>query len=100
MREVSFPQSIVTDPRTTASKKQRSQFKDQRFVDFLWRSIEQVDSLQQKADGAIQELATGRQKDLHQTMIAIEKAEISFKLLMKVRNKIISAYEEIMRMSI
>ena len=100
MKEISFPQSIVTDPRTTADKKHRPEFKDQRFADFLWRSIEKVDSLQQKADGAIQELATGRQKDLHQTMIAIEKAEISFKLLMKVRNKIISAYEEIMRMSI
>ena len=100
MKEVSFLKSIVLDPRTTAGKKQRPEFKDQRFADFLWRSIEQVDSLQQKADGAIRELATGRQKDLHQTMIAIEKAEISFKLLMKVRNKIISAYEEIMRMSI
>ena len=100
MKEVSFPTSIVADPKTLADKKKRPEFKDQRFADFFWRSIEEVDNLQQQADGAIQKLATGRQKDLHQTMIAMEKAEISFQLLMKVRNKIISAYEEIMRMSI
>jgi flagellar hook-basal body complex protein FliE len=100
MKEITFPKSFVTDPSITAGKKKGPEFKDQRFADFFWRSVAEVDNVQQQADGAIRELAAGRQKDLHQTMIAIEKAEISFQLLMKVRNKIIAAYEEIMRMSI
>ena len=100
MKEITFPKSIVTDPSITAGKKKGPEIKDPRFADFFWRSVAEVDNVQQQADGAIRELAAGRQKDLHQTMIAIEKAEISFQLLMKVRNKIIAAYEEIMRMSI
>ena len=59
-----------------------------------------MNDLQHQADISVRELAAGRQKDIHQTMIAMEKAEISFQLMMKVRNKIIAAYEEIMRMSI
>jgi flagellar hook-basal body complex protein FliE len=43
-------------------------------------------------------LAAGKQKDIHQTMIALEKADVAFQLLMQVRNKIIAAYETIMRM--
>jgi len=39
-------------------------------------------------------------QDIHNTMIAIEKADLTFQLMMQVRNKIISAYEEIMRMQV
>lgn len=70
------------------------------FSDFLKGSIAEVNKLQTEADEAIQELALGRQNDLHHTMIALEKAEVSFKLMMQVRNKIVSAYEEIMRMQV
>lgn len=49
------------------------------------------------ADDAVQQLALGKDADLHNTMIAMEKADISFQFLMQVRNKIISAYETIMR---
>jgi flagellar hook-basal body complex protein FliE len=43
---------------------------------------------------------TGEETDIHKTMIKMEKAEISFQLMMAVRNKIITAYETIMRMQI
>ena len=46
----------------------------------------------------IANLAAGKQKDIHATMIALEKADVAFQLLMQVRNKIISAYETVMRM--
>lgn len=73
---------------------------DASFVDALKESIRQVNDAQLQADQAINDLTTGQQQDLHQTMIAIEKASLSFELMMQVRNKIVSAYEEISRMQI
>lgn len=73
---------------------------DVSFADTLKESIRQVNDAQLQADQAISDLTTGKQQDLHQTMIAIEKANLSFELMMQVRNKILSAYEEISRMQI
>lgn len=70
------------------------------FLDTLKESINQTNSLQLQADQAAADLATGKTQDLHQTMIAIEKADVSFQLMMQVRNKILSAYEEMTRMQI
>ena len=67
------------------------------FGELLLQSINQVSRLQHEADASIEQLATGRQTDIHQTMIAVEKAEVSFELLMQIRNKVIAAYENIMR---
>lgn len=70
------------------------------FKENLLESIKQVNDLQLKAHQAMEDLATGRSNNLHEAMIAIQKAEISFKMMMQVRNKIISAYQEIMRMQV
>ena len=67
------------------------------FADTLKNSIEKVDKLQAEADQSVQELLTGNEQNLHQVMIAVEKANLSFQLMMQVRNKIIGAYEEMMR---
>ena len=66
----------------------------------LTDSIKQVNRLQVEADSSINDLATGKHTDIHRTMIAMEKASISFELLMQIRNKVISAYDRIMRMPI
>ncbi len=70
------------------------------FGTVLKDSLAQVNQLQQQADGAIKELATGGTATLHDTMLAIEKAELSFRLMMQVRNKIIDAYQEVLRMQV
>jgi len=70
------------------------------FKDTLMESISQVNTLQTKAHSAMENLATGKENNLHETMIAIQKAEISFKMMMQVRNKIMSAYQEVMRMQV
>lgn len=67
------------------------------FGKILQQSIDQVNRLQLEADAKITDLATGKQTDLHQTMIAVEKASVSFELLMQIRNKVISAYDNLMR---
>jgi flagellar hook-basal body complex protein FliE len=68
------------------------------FGQWLTQSMEGVNKLQQEADNAAVKLVTGENKDIHGTMIAMQKANISMSLMMEVRNKIINAYEEIKRM--
>ena len=67
------------------------------FGTVLQQSIDQVNRLQLEADASINNLATGKQTDIHQTMIAVEKASVSFELMMQIRNKVISAYDRLMR---
>ena len=100
MNEIQATNSIDNLDPSTSRVKSVPAVKNRQFADLFWKALDKVDNLQQQADHSVRNLAAGRQKDIHQTMIAMEKAEISFQLLMKVRNKIIAAYEEIMRMSI
>ncbi len=74
--------------------------KGENFIDFLNNTIQEVNELQQAADVKVNDLARGSNIDIHNTMISMEKAEISFKLMAEVRNKVISAYQEIMRMNV
>jgi flagellar hook-basal body complex protein FliE len=62
--------------------------------------VGKVNELQGKADKAVEMLATGESKNLHEVMIAMEKSSISFQFLTQVRNKAIEAYHEIMRMQV
>jgi flagellar hook-basal body complex protein FliE len=66
----------------------------------LQDSLKEVSALQQEADAAIQSLATGGPASLHDTILAVQKAELSFKLMMQVRNKIVEAYQEVLRMQV
>lgn len=70
------------------------------FGSILKDSISQVQTLQKDADKAIESLATGGPTTLHDTMLALQKADLSFRLMMQVRNKIVEAYHEVLRMSV
>jgi flagellar hook-basal body complex protein FliE len=70
------------------------------FGDFLKNLADEANASQQTADHKIEEVAAGRNKDLHGAMLAMEKADINFRLLAQVRNKVIEAYREIMRMQV
>ena len=70
------------------------------FGQMLAGSLERVSQLQKEADARVTDLATGKQTDIHQTMIAVEKADVSFELLLQIRNKLIAAYDKIMRMPV
>ncbi len=79
---------------TTVTRKDESV---NSFADMLKGSVEKVSSMQNTADQAVQDLLAGKEQNIHQVMIAVEKANLSFQMMMQVRNKLISAYEEIMR---
>ncbi|HUK23265.1 MAG TPA: flagellar hook-basal body complex protein FliE [Terriglobales bacterium] len=68
------------------------------FVETLRGAMDQVSQLQQTADAKVGALLAGNGMDVHSALIAVEKADLSFQLMMQVRNKIVSAYQEISRM--
>jgi flagellar hook-basal body complex protein FliE len=70
------------------------------FMDVLQKAVDGVNQDQVQADHAIKELVAGRSKNIHETMLAIERADSSLKLMMQVRNKVLDAYREIMRMQV
>lgn len=70
------------------------------FADMLKSSVGKVNEMQTQADTAIDNLVAGRTKNISETMLAIERADTSLKLAMQVRNKILDAYREIMRMQV
>lgn len=89
-----------TSSETKSFKESNSTIAGESFADSLKKAVNTVDSLQKDADVKMQELATGKSQNIHETMIAAEKADIALKLMVQVRNKIIDAYQEIMRMQV
>ncbi len=74
--------------------------KDGGFDDVLKKYLEEVDRMQHEADGLVTDLATGKLESPHQLVIALAEAEMSFRLMMEMRNKLVAAYQEIMRMQV
>ena len=70
------------------------------FADTLAQSLDKVNTLQKEADVAIQDFATGDTRNIHETMIAVSKADVAFRLTMQVRNKMVEAYQEVMRLQV
>jgi flagellar hook-basal body complex protein FliE len=70
------------------------------FTDTLAKSIEEVNHLQKEADQAIEKLASGESQSVHGAMLAVTKADTAFRMTMQVRNKIVEAYQEVMRMQV
>lgn len=70
------------------------------FSKILKESLEEVNDTQVKGDRAMADIATGEVKDLHQAAIAINKAEMSMKVMLEIRNKALNAYKEIARTQI
>jgi len=70
------------------------------FGDYLKSLAQDANTSQIEADYKLQEVASGRNKDLHGAVLALEKADVNFRMLAQVRNKVIETYREIMRMQV
>ena len=70
------------------------------FRSALQEQIDKVNELQNAATVAMEDLATGRRDDVESVIIATQKADIAFKMLLQVRNKVMDAYEEVKQMRI
>jgi flagellar hook-basal body complex protein FliE len=92
--DLNLPKTTPAIPAGTAAAPKSD------FNAHLKNAMSEVNELQQQADQAIQQLAGEGKGDLQETMIAIEKADVSFRLMMQIRNKVLEAYQEIMRMQV
>nr|WP_245864132.1 flagellar hook-basal body complex protein FliE [Fredinandcohnia onubensis] len=70
------------------------------FSSFLKDAINNVNEAQQTSDKMTEKLIKGENVDLHQVMIASEKASVSLQTTLQIRNKVVEAYQEIMRMQV
>lgn len=70
------------------------------FKDVLGGFLDEVNDLQLNMDESVKKFAAGEIKDVHQVMIAAEEADVSFQLMMKIRSKLLKAYDEVMKMQV
>ncbi len=73
---------------------------NESFNELLSKAISNVNELQKEAGKAVENMIKGEETNIHNVMIAVEKARTSFDLLMEVRNKTIDMYRELMRMQV
>ncbi len=88
----------ITDSVTPQD--QKGEVKDVSFGDQLRELLYSVNDMQASADEKVSEVVTGESEDLHNAMIALEEANVSFQLMLEIRNKMLEAYQEINRMNI
>jgi len=68
------------------------------FADLITGAVSEVSQLEQQANAAVSGLMTGTGVDVHQAMIATQKADMAFELALAVRNKAVQAYQSVMGM--
>ena len=93
-------EKVVLDNFSNSEGTTKPETAGSSFADTLKESIDKVSQLEKEANQQTETLVKGQGQDIHNTMIAIEKADLSFQLMMQIRTKIINAYEEIMRMQV
>jgi len=86
----STPAVLPFSPGSAAAPKDASSFKN-----LLLESLDQVNSMQKDADLAVQQLVTGGDANAAEVLTAVQKADLSFRMMMQVRNKLMQAYQEI-----
>lgn len=87
-------ETATTKAVTTSAEAQ------QNFANTLKTAIESVNGQQIQSDSATQKLINGEDIELHEVMIAAQKASVSLNTTIEIRNKVVEAYQEIMRMSV
>ena len=80
-------------PETTSTPSAGSLFKD-----VLSSAISEVEGAHTSADESVSRFLSGDGEDLHSTILATQRADLEFQMFLQVRNKVVSAYQEIMKM--
>ncbi len=72
-----------------------AQSPETQFKDFLLRSLAEVNAMQHEADRAVEQLATGGDISPAEVLTAVQKADLAFKMMLQIRNKLVQAYQEV-----
>ncbi len=90
--------SVASSPLSSSASSSRGP--GDSFKEALGSAVEELNRLQRNADEVVNRLAAGETVDLHSVTIAVEEASVAFQLAMQVRNKLVEAYQEVMRMQV
>ncbi len=74
--------------------------KESSFMDLLKNGLQEVNDASKDADKKSMDLASGKSSNIHETMLAVTKAELGFNMMVQMRNKAIESYQEVMRMQV
>ncbi|MCP4214153.1 MAG: flagellar hook-basal body complex protein FliE [bacterium] len=91
LEDISLKSKSTTDNANKTGDSFSSYFKD---------ALNETNSQQLKAEESVQNYVSGKETNLHNTLISLEKADLSFKMMMQVRSKLMDAYQQIMRTSV
>jgi flagellar hook-basal body complex protein FliE len=96
----SSPITNIPQPPAPPALPQQAETNQPSFKNLLLEGIEQVNSMQQQADRAVEQLVTGGDVDAASVLTSIQKADMSFRMMMQIRNKLMQAYQEVKDMRI
>ena len=88
------PDDLVAPPAATGTAAANP------FGDLVTQGLAQVDEKLRAGEAGLQRLAAGDMQNLHQVMIQLEESRLSFQLLMQVRNRLLEAYQDVMKMQV
>ena len=91
---------LVQDLNNSPTSSSARSVQGPSFADYLSEQVSKVNSTITTADQKVSDVTTGKSKNLHEMMVALNKADMSLRMLTSVRNKAVEAYQEIMRMSL
>lgn len=84
-------------PRIRTLDEPSAKTEGKSFAEMMKGFLKDVNQLQTEAADHVEALVAGENVDLHDVMVAMEKASVSFEMVMEIRNKILEAYQELMR---
>lgn len=103
----SFGEQLLSELRQTQKSLDslKSQSTDEKksgrsFYDHLSSAVKETNQMQKGAEKMATDLVTGKEQNIHETMLAATKAELNFNLMVQIRNKALQAYQEVMRMPV
>jgi flagellar hook-basal body complex protein FliE len=88
-------QSVSTFPSIGSQNGVNSSEGAASFKNMLLDSIQEVNSMQLQADQAVEQMATGQDVNPAEVLTAVQKADIAFRMMMQIRNKVVQAYQEV-----
>ncbi|MEQ8791434.1 MAG: flagellar hook-basal body complex protein FliE [Pirellulaceae bacterium] len=88
-------QSLAAASPASPGQKAAGAEAQQPFKDLLLKSLNEVNDMQVNADKAVNELLTGGEANMAEVFTAVQKADISFRMMMQIRNKLVQAYQEV-----
>ena len=98
--EIAAPELQAPLPLRGPSETNPAQPASESFSTVLGRMVGEVSAQQNVANNAVAALQSGQNVSLHQAVIAMEEANLSFQLMVEVRNKLLESYQELMRMQV